>query len=83
MLNKELFPKQILKLIFLNVRQIPFTLMNGEFEFLHSVEKQVQFLCSLMMPSFNKDIRPHSQQPYSHQLLFIMSITIQYYCQIH
>ena len=70
MLSKKLFPQQILKLIFLNVKQMAFTLMNEEFE----------FLCCLMTPSFNKDIRPHSQQLYSHQLLSIMSITIQYYC---
>ena len=68
MLSKKLFPQQVLKLIFLNVMQMAFTLMNEEFE----------FLC-LMTPSFNKDIRPHSQQLYSHQLLSIMSITIQYY----
>ena len=61
---------QILKLIFLNVKQMAFTLMNEEFEFLRC----------LMTPSFNKDIRPHSQQLYSHQLLSIMSITSQYYC---
>ena len=68
MLSKKLFPQQILKLIFLNVKQMALTLMNEEFE----------FLFSLMTPSFNKDIRPHSQQLYSHQLLSIMSITIQY-----
>ena len=45
-----------------------FTLMNEEYE----------FLCCLMMPSFNKDIRPHSQQLYSHQLLSIMSTTIPF-----
>ena len=49
---------------------MPFTLMNEEFEFLRC----------LMTHSFNKDIRPHSQQLYAHQLLCIMSITIQYYC---
>ena len=70
MLSKKLSPQQILKLIFLNVKQMAFTLMNEEFE----------FLCSLMKPSLNKDIRPHSQQLYSHQLLSIMSITFQYYC---
>ena len=63
-------PQQIFKLIFLNVKQMAFTLMNEEFE----------FLCCLMTRRFNKDIRPHSQQLYSHQLLSIMSITIQYYC---
>ena len=71
MLSKKLFPQQILiKLISLNVKQMAFTLMNEEFD----------FLCCLMTPSFNKDIRPHSQQLHSHQLLSIMSITIQYYC---
>ena len=63
-------PQQILKLVFLNVNQMAFTLMTEEFE----------FVCCLMTPSFNKDIRPHSQQLYSHQLLSIMSVTIQYYC---
>ena len=61
MLSKKLFPQQILKLIFLSVKQMAFTLMNEEFE----------FLCCLMTPSFNKDFRPHSQQLYSHQLLSI------------
>ena len=50
MLSKKLFPQQILKLIFLNVKQMAFTLMNEEFEFLYC----------LMTPSFNKNIRPHS-----------------------
>ena len=64
MLSKKLFPQQILKLIFLNVKQMAFTLMNEEFE----------FLCFLMTSSFNKDIRPHSQQLYSHQLLSIIVV---------
>ena len=66
MLSKKIFPQQILKLIFLNVKQMAFTLMNEEFE----------FLCCLMTPSFNKDIRPHSQQLYSHQLLCLLLFNI-------
>ena len=62
MLSKKLFPQQILKLIFLNVKQMAFTLMNEEFE----------FFSSLMTPSFNKDIRPHSQQA-------ILTSTVIYY----
>ena len=73
MLKKELFSKQIFKLIFLNVKQMPFALMNEEFE----------FLCCLMPPSFNRDIWHHSQRLYAHQLLYIMSITIQYYCHFY
>ena len=50
------FSRTNFKVDFLNVKQISFTLMNEEFE----------FLCCLTTPSFNKDIRHHSQHLYSH-----------------
>ena len=73
MLKKKLFPKQIFKLIFRNVKQMPFALMDEEFEFLRC----------LMPPSFNKDVWHHSQQIYAHQMLYIMSTAIQYYCHFY
>ena len=43
----------------------------------------VRVLCYLTLPSFRKDIRHYIQQLYSHQQLFIMSLTIKYYHHFH
>ena len=60
------FSRTNIKVDFLNVKQMPFTLMNEEFE----------FLCSLMTLSFNKDILRHSQHLYSHCVYYVYYYSI-------